>query len=172
MGNGYDGVVKPWKVRLVLERARRLGVPRHAWDDALQEIVPHVARFRYDPDRHNGAKEATGLIALVDKRLKMLLRQMARERRREWRYVDGRGQAAGGPDPHRHDGAALRLDIRAALAGLSSHELYICCRLSEGGRISQIARDLGASWHRVERLIVGLRGRFEAMGLDGYLGTD
>jgi len=172
MVNGYDGVVERWKVRLVLRRARRLGVPRGEWDDALQEIVPHVARFRYDPGQSNGATESTALIALVDNRLKMLLRQKTREERREKRYAARRGLAADGPDPHRHDAAALRLDVHTALAGLSSHELLVCRRLSEGGRISQIARDLGASWHRVERMVVGLRGVFGAMGLDGYLGTD
>jgi DNA-binding NarL/FixJ family response regulator len=172
MGNGYDGVVERWKVRLVLRRARRLGLPRDGWDDVLQEIIPHVARFRFAPEQHNGAKESTGLTALVDKRLKMLVRQATRERRREKRYVDGRGLTADGPDTRRHDAAALRLDVRTALADLSSHELFICRRLSEGRRISQIARELGASWHRVERMVEGLRRRFEAMGLNGYLGTD
>lgn len=157
--NRYDGLLESWKVRLIVSRAKRLGFRRHDLEDVQQELALDVIAFRYDPSK--GAAEPTALTSMIDNRLKAI-------RRRSWRYAMRVTSAGDGPQLEvlLVDGQAdLRLDVLTVMATLSATELAICLRLIQGQSVRQIARHLKRGWHWVDRIIKGIRGRFELMGL-------
>ena len=157
--NDYGQLVEPWKARLIVERAKRLRIPWHQWPDIQQEIIFDVIGFRFDPARSNGAKLSTLLTAIIDNRLKMILRTAARY---ESRTSQPRSEVF-------EDTTALRLDVRQAMTSLSPRQKAVCLRLSRGESISQIARVLGCGRATVRRLKDSIRDQFTAMGLDGWV---
>ena len=157
--NDYKDLVEPWKAKLIVERARRLGIPPQQWSDIQQEIILDVIDFRFDPAKSNGAKISTLLTAIIDNRLKMILRTAARQQ-------DRIGQPK--PDVF-EDTTALRLDVRQALTSLSPRQKAVCLRLSRGESISQIARALGCGRATIRRLKDGIQQWFTYMGLDGWV---
>jgi len=174
MRNDYGSLVETWKVDLIVDRARRKGFRRDEIEDVQQEIIPAVLDFEYDSSKANGATEATALTALIDKQLTFLQRGRARRRRHEERYrelrgaVDGRSAPAPvQPDPERQ--AALAMDVRQAVAKLTPKEQAVCAALSRDQARSRIAEDLGVSRYQLDRIIDGIRERFEAMGLDAWM---
>jgi hypothetical protein len=74
----YNGQVEPWKVDLIISRAKRMGFRCDEIEDAQQTIIFDVMCFRFNTTKSNGATETTALIALIDNRLKSLLRSKTR----------------------------------------------------------------------------------------------
>lgn len=163
--NRYTDIVDHWKIDLLRIRARRLGIGAHDIQEAEQEIAPLLATFRFDPT--NGATERTALTRVIDNRLKNVKRRSARYARHiaESRCMK-RDEAV--------DTTArslLAIDVRDAVAGLPDREQTVCRRLLDGESVHEIAKQMGCTWHTIRRLLDGIRERFMAMGLDGWLGT-
>ena len=157
--NDYADLVEPWKVRLIVERAKRFKIPPQQWPDIQQEIILDIMDFRFDPAKSNGAKLSTLLTAVIDNRLKMILRANSRNQNRN-----------GEPRSNVfEDTTALELDVRQALASLPPRQKAVCLRLSRGESISRIAQTLGCGRATVRRLRDRLRDQFTDMGLDGWV---
>lgn len=160
----YTPLVKPWKVNLVRSRARRMGFSSDELPDVLQELIPCVMAFRYNPAHANGATEATALKAIIDNRLKAICRANARYRLRLERLANE-------PTPEQDDLTPLcrTLDVATAVALLPEREQTVCRALAAGKSCQGVARCVGCSWHAARRLIDRIRDHFRAHGLDGYL---
>lgn len=165
--NQYGQLIEKWKVDIVRDRARRRGFNGDAINDALQDAVPVLLAFRYEPGRSNGATERTAVTALVDRRLSFIQRGHARWIRRQERYAtllekDGCTSAA---MPNIAAPAALHMDVQAALARLTPREQAVCVALARGETCSGIARKLAISRSSLEGMIRQIRGQFKAAGL-------
>jgi DNA-directed RNA polymerase specialized sigma24 family protein len=160
--NRYDGLVEPWKVQLLVSRARRLGFRRHELEDVQQEVILEVIAFPFDPSK--GASESTPLTAMIDNRLKALRRKARRYAARITSVGDAPGLEEAGLTCE--DEAGLRMDMLSAMALLTPNELAICAGLIRGQSVNQIALRLNRSWHTVHRMIHAIRRRFLAMGLE------
>ncbi len=170
MRNDYGDLVAPWKMDLLAARARRKGFRTDELEDAEQEIVLAMMSFRFEPERSNGATEATALTALIDNQLTFIQRGWARLRKHETCYRE----LLGGMDERTAEDAQLlhstmASDVRKAVAGLTPREQTACEGLSRDEPRHDIARSLGVSRYEVDRLIDGLRGRFEALGLGDWM---
>ncbi len=160
----YDGLVEPWKVELIISRAKCMGFRRDEIDDVQQELILDVMNFRYDVAKSNGATETTALIALIDNRLKKLVRAQSRYRAR----IDQlREEAEHSYEPMTADERAI--DMRDAIAALPPRERDVCRALADGCSRHEIARQLGCGWHTVDRLIRRIRDHFQKIGLDGWV---
>jgi len=169
--NSYEGVVEDWKVELIRMRAKRLGIRRHDLEDAQQEIVLDVLDFRFDAAKSNGACERTALTSLIDRRLMTMLRA---KRRYAQRVHSLPTTTEDGPDEHEPftepiPQQQLAMDVREAVDSLSAEEQTICRLLADGESITEIARQLGRSWHTVNRIVGRVRTHFERIGLDGWV---
>jgi DNA-binding CsgD family transcriptional regulator len=169
--NQYRTILERWKNDLVVGRARRMGLRGQELLDAQQELVLHVARFRHEPARSNGACEATALTAVVDRRLKAWRRSGWRytrrlERARAQCVLHGRNCSDSRSDI---DERMLALDVREAIARLEPQEQIVCQMLGQGESIAAIAARLGCGWHTVRRIIEHIRLRFEELGVDAWI---
>ncbi len=165
--NRYPAVLTNWQNNLIIARAKRMGLRGHEVLEAQQEIALHVAAFQHQPERSNGASEATALTAVIDRRLKMLRRAGARYQRRQQRAHLLRVR----PSDHRQDldRHLLAVDVRDAIAGLPPTEQLVCQLLGQGATIASIARTLCCSWHSAQRIIENIRTQFRGKGLDGWI---
>jgi len=170
----YGPEVERWKVRLIVDRAKRFGFAADELADVQQEVILDVMAFRFDKTRSNGATEVTALRALIDRRLKAIRRAKARYARRVEQLKSALGASEAEPHqerpvPRPKDSASLVVDVRDALATLAPEDRSLCLRLAEGKTIRQIAAERGCSWSKVQRQVERIRCRFEALGLDGWL---
>ncbi|MGE4157639.1 MAG: hypothetical protein AB7F75_00915 [Planctomycetota bacterium] len=156
----YDGIVEPWKVELIVTRARRMGFRWDEIPDAQQQMILDVVGFEYDAAKSNGAKESTALQALIDNHLKKFCRSNARYRAHLDRLGSTVSDGAFSPNLH------AILDVRAVVAELPEREQAVCRMLAEGCRKVDIARKLGCCWHTVASIVRRLRRLFEELGLD------
>lgn len=170
----YGPEVERWKVRLIVDRARRFGFAADELADVQQEVILDVMAFRFDQTRSNGATEATALRAVIDRRLKAIRRAKARYERRVEHLKSALGASEG--EPHQgqpvsrpRDSASLAVDVRDALAMLSPEDRSLCLGLAEGKTIRQIAAERRCSWSKVQRQVERIRRRFQALGLDGWV---
>jgi len=159
----YGDLVEPWKVKLIVSRARRMGFRGAELADVQQEIVLDLSRFRYDADRSNGAKEATALTALIDNRLKKIRRSDDRYRD----HLQRLGEQANLSAEIHIDGDAV-IDVQCAVSALPRKERAVCRELMCGASKPEIAVTLRCGWHTVERLVRNIRNRFLELGLDVY----
>ncbi len=156
----YDGVVEPWKVALIVARAKRMGFRRDEIHDVQQQMILDVVGFRFDPARSNGAQESTALQALIDNQLKKMCRTTARHRARMDRLSREPIPEVYFPEHER------ALEVRTAVAALPEREQAVCRALVEGYSKPDIAGKLGCGWHTVDRIVRHIRQRFEENGLD------
>ncbi len=176
MRNNYDGLVEPWKVDLIEERARRRGMKQLAdINDAEQEIILAVMAFKFDKAKSNGASEMTAMTALIDRKLLFMRRSAARQKLREEKYLQTQpGQIEGAPGPLDVDFERTMqstCDVQMALKHLDQIEKEVCQELSNGKSLLQIARGLGVTRYKVERIVEGIRQRFESFGLGAWVGA-
>ena len=169
----YAEVVERWKVDLIVGRAKRLGFRRHDLEDAVQEIILDVINFEFEPDRSNGATEATALTSLIDNRLKALLRTKRRYQKLQERAAEEQQHVGccceGEPAVLLEDQQQLVLDVRQAIAQLPAQEQTACLALSQGNSVSAIAKQLVCCWPTANRIVSRIREHFEAIGLDGWI---
>jgi hypothetical protein len=163
--SSYKGYVKKWKVELIRARVRVFGFPAEETHDLVQELVPKLRRFRFDPRKSNGAKEATVLRKIIDRHLSTRARAGERGKQRIRVYQ----QTHLGADLA-DDTTALRLDVRLTVQRLTPAERVVCDALGRGQSLRQAALALGCSDHKVRGIVDRLRGRFERLGLAGWLG--
>ena len=157
----YGGLVEPWKVDLIIARAKGMGFRCDEIEDVQQELILDVMRFRYEKAKSNGAAETTALIALIDNRLKKLVRARARYRTHLERFRDAAERSW---EPATDEERAI--DINDVVASLAERERTVCRALAFGLTRNEIARMLGCGWHTVDRIIGRIRLRFEECGLD------
>jgi len=160
--SSYEGQVPQWKVNLALGRIRAFGFPRDQWQDVLQEVVIDILKFRFDTTRSNGAKESTALCAVVNNRLKSIMRNGERSRERTRQYAAATSLLY-------EDRTELQLDVRSVVASLAPFEQTVCAGLARGDSRHQIALALGCGWYKVDRAVVAVRARFEELGLEDWL---
>ncbi|HPC58768.1 MAG TPA: hypothetical protein PK689_07205 [Kiritimatiellia bacterium] len=159
----YDGLIEPWKVDLIVRRARLLGMRRHEIPDVLQVMVPDLMEFRYDPANGNGARERTVLTAVIDNRLRKMKRSAGRYQGHLRRFGYTQDKFS------RDEVNPLPSDLADAVAGLTPDEQTVCRGLAAGLSRTAIAEQQGWGWHKVDRLIKGIREQFAALGLDGWV---
>ena len=159
----YDGLVEPWKVDLIVARAKCMGFRCDEIEDAQQELILDVMKFRYETAKSNGATETTALVALIDNRLKKLVRTRARYRAHVDRF---REDAELSYEPITGDERAI--DVRGVVASLAEREREVCRALGFGLTKHEIAKMLGCGWHTVDRIVSHIRQRFEECGLDAW----
>lgn len=160
----YDGLLEPWKIELIGQRARRLGIRPQDVADLTQELVVELLSFTYRPDPQGPAQERTVLQALIDHHLAKRHRTARRYRVHLERAARQRGEATDG------DPSAMALDVRMATARLSRQDQAICQALAQGHSPAAIAEAFGCSWHTVARAIRRIRRHFQAIGLGGWIG--
>ena len=159
----YQGLIEDWKVELITNRAYVYRFRPDEIPDVLQEIVPRLLNFKYDPDHEGGAAESTVLIAIVDNHLLNMKRSRLRYQGHLQRF--GQERVTESYDEPKE----LALDVKSVIAGLTEPEQIVCRGLAKGWSRYRIAKEMGYSWHRVNRIILGLRARFQELGLDKWL---
>jgi DNA-directed RNA polymerase specialized sigma24 family protein len=163
--NKYGSLLAPQQIRLINSRARRLGLPRHEWEDTQQEVAVYLM------DNSSGDVPLT---TITDGQLKMMLRAKARRRVREGVYrqrscataVSGDAETALAVEDK---GAVLALDVRDALECLSADERAVCLALGRGDSVSEIARRLGCGRKAVRLTVAKIQHRLRALGLHQWL---
>lgn len=159
----YDGLIERWKVGLIATRAKRMGFRRHEIPDILQEVVPELLKFKYDPNHANGAHERSALVPIIDNHLRKMIRSGQRYTAHLERLAELTMEGYDHID-------ARAMDVAEVVACLPEREQVICRLLAQGHTRNAIARQLGCGWHTVDRMIEQLRERFEKLELDGWLG--
>lgn len=173
--NSYGEVIEPWKVELIVRRARRWGIAGSDLDDAQQEIVLSLLDFVYDPENLNGASEVTAVTAVIDRRLAMIRRKETRHLRREERF---RAIAVVVDEVLRvtpnavldEDDRNLAIDLKSVIEDLSPRARRVCEYLSEGRTLNEIAGLLGIDWRAVRREVDAIRLHLQQSGLGAMTG--
>ena len=154
----YDGVLESWKVKLALQRARRMRFRDDELDNVIQELVLKMLDVEYDADHANGATERTMLTSVID-------RQLCKMRRSEARRQDLEEQVAIPADATYDDSdVQLRMDVETVLESVDDEQRRVCDLLSQGYSKAAIAKELDCGWHTIDRIIHDVRGRFESQG--------
>ncbi|MGE3804091.1 MAG: hypothetical protein AB7K24_05385 [Gemmataceae bacterium] len=165
-GNDYSGLVATWKIELLGQRAKRFRFREDELPDLQQEIVFDILSFQFDPAKSNGASEATALTAVIDRRLKTILRTKCRYQSRIERMQNGQ---QGQLESRQAVQDQLSLDVHDVIACLPERQQFICMRLLEGHCLNHIVEELRCSWPTLKRLLVGVRRSFREQGLEGWL---
>ena len=155
----YDGVLPQWKVKLVQQRARRLGFRDDQLDDVMQDLALTLSEVKHDADHANGATEATMLTSVIDRQLCKMRRAESRREGLEQRV------ALSGDEYYDNSDVERRLDVETVVAMLNDKQQEVCRLLNEGHNKSAIARQLGCGWHAVDRITRDIRRHFEKHGL-------
>ena len=176
-GNDYGGLIAPWKVRLIVARAKRLGFRDDEIPDLQQQIVPGLLEATFAPDRVGGASEETFVITMIDRQLVNVKRDRMRDRRRansEALSLDADLVLSEKDLFARHcwDVLELQIDVRDVLEALTPAERAICKALAEGHSQADIARTMGRSKAAISNEVHKLRGKFRCLGLADYLEID
>jgi DNA-directed RNA polymerase specialized sigma24 family protein len=158
--NTYKGLLEDWKVRLIRQRARRRGFRGQDLEDAVQQAALAVLGFRYDEAKSNGAAESTVLTAIVDHQLFSLYRSQTRRAHHLEQYATGASE-----EYEVTPGLELSLDVQQVVDSLPPLARQVCLRLWAGASAAAVARELGTSWHTVQRQAAIIQQRFEAAGL-------
>lgn len=155
----YDGLIEPWKVDLIVQRAKRNGFRPYEIPDAMQEAVLVILEFEYEPDNAEGASERTALTAVVDRRL----RKMKRTDRR----YQGAVSRLGLLETERQDHVDLQaMDVADAFGRLDPDEQAVCRGLAAGRSRGEIARRLGFGWGKVNRIAQRVQARFDELDVN------
>lgn len=162
--NDYEGVVEAWKTDLIVSRAILRGISEDDLPDVLQQIIPDVAAFKYDPENAKGAKESTALTEVIDHRLHHIQRSTTRYKKHYEKYAQLE------PRNRTHDpNLPLEVDVRSLLNQLTPKEQDICRMLAAGHSTAEIAEELKCGWRAADNAITHIRHQFEALGLDEWV---
>lgn len=161
--NTYGNLLPAWKVELIAERARLRRFRRFEINDVLQEVVPAVLAFKYDPEKSNGATEATALTTLIDRQLVNVRRQDIRYHRRKVRAqsLTRLDSTANAPE----EAVGLAVDIADVVQALPMREQWVCGMLLDGACRSEIAKLLNMTWFEMEKSTATIRIAFLATGV-------
>lgn len=158
----YVGAMEDWQIKLALARLGRFGVPREAWEDAMQELVVEILGFRYDPARAGGASEETILCRILDNRIRTLARSNARRRA----MLDRVGEMSQPLEDDRDPDQALMPEaVRDAIATLTPRQQRICRALMAGESVHHFARRTGLHYESVCRQVRRIGRAFADRGL-------
>ncbi len=174
MGNRYGTLTEKWKVDLVKKLARKDGFRGDELDDVLQDIVPIIIGFKFEPEKSNGATEATVIEAVVRKRLKFMLRCRARRQKHEniYRMLHGATEEGPAPEesvpgPDRLTGMAI--DVQKTVADFTPQEQAVCVALADGQTRCEVAEGIGISRYEVDQIIGRIAEQFRGRDLDAWL---
>ncbi|GMV83420.1 MAG: hypothetical protein AMXMBFR7_46040 [Planctomycetota bacterium] len=168
MRNSYAGLVEPWKLGLIRERAHLKRLSPQDREDLTQDLVPRLLDFYYDPHHPSGASERTAFIALIDRRISGFLRARKRQvqaltRHRQTVLASRNGEGAAEPCHELH-ACTLRLEMQEVMARLSGFERAVCQALARQTPQSQIAKDWDVSRDQIALTIERIRETFVACG--------
>ena len=158
----YDGVLEPWKVDLIIARAKCMGFRKDELPDLMQDLALILSRFEYDPDRADGAKEGTAVQAVVDNHL-----LFARRTAERYQAAVEAGAPRSEPMCDAEDDE-LAYDVQEILETLPEQERLICLGLAEGRSKDELAAQLGCSWHTVHKAVRRMASHFRELGLEGW----
>ena len=171
--NRYDGYVDQWKVSLALGRIKAFGFQPDQWSDILQDLMPKIARFRFQANRAGGRNEAQVLYGLVNNHLRSVFRVQQREQSRVLRHHELLGVSPTKAESHPLFAAsinsAMQVDIDLALTQLPERERSICQRLMLGHSLTQICQDLKLHLSTVKTCIARVRELFSKLELNAWL---
>ena len=163
---GYGKEIDPKLVDRIVKRAARFGFKERDMEDVLQQVLPVVLNFKFDPAKSNGAKRSTAITAVIDNRILKIRRSEARYRARQEKVGVG-VRTDLEPDTVMH----MKVEVRHALEGLTPAQRQVCDGLGHGLSTRQIAKQMGCSWHAVERQVAHIRSHFRKLGLDHWFGA-
>lgn len=160
----YMGLIEPWKIKLIKQRARRYGFRKDEWPDLMQEIVLTLLAFQYDADHRNGADERTAITAVIDNQLCKRIRTKCCYHRHL--------QQAALLQKHANatDACLKRLDIQDAIEALPPRDQQVCQGIASGMSKNQLAKKIGCSWHTIDASFTRIRRHFQSLGLDEWMG--
>lgn len=160
LSNRYEGVIEPEVVNHALGRMKRLGLPRHEWDDLLQDLAIEIMAFRFDEGRSNGARRTTAVCSLVNHVLISHLRREHRYRKRLEALT---------PCESYEEPTALECDVRDACTRLTDRQRGVCAALVDDLSDSATARVLRCDRSTVRRMRRQIEDEFRRLGLDGWV---
>lgn len=174
MQNGYGTLTDNWKIELIKDLAKQEGLREDEIEDVLQELVPIIADFKFEPEKSNGATEETVVEAVIRKRLKFMLRCRARRQKHEARYRLLHGATDEKPAPEAHEPGAERatgmaIDVREAVARLTPQEQSICAALADGQTRRMIVKETGISRYELDQIITRIGEQFRSQDLDAWM---
>jgi len=102
----------------------------------------------------------TVLTAVIDRQLRKTRRANAR---RQW-HEERASLSGSGDETYDDSDVKRRLDVETVVGTLDDRQRRVCDLLSRGHSKSAIARELGREWHTVDRIVRGIRHRFEEHG--------
>lgn len=161
--NSYEGVLEPWKVELIQQRARAFGIRGHDLEDAQQDIAIELLKFRFAPEDWPGASEAQVLTAVIDRQLAMICRKNKRYRARLEQYAEKYAPSELVPSPAEQ--LDLASDVGEAVAGLAPDERAVCAALAEGQTVNEIAKHMNLDWHTIQQRVQKIREHFGKLGI-------
>ena len=170
--NKYDGLIEEWKVDLVRSRAKKWGFLEDDVPDLEQQAALELLKVQFKPDEYAGVQEKTLVVEVIDRMLKMVMRNRKRDVRRV-NYLAELIESAEGLVTEKSvlgklgtTRTEMRLDVERALMGLSEEERTIIGRLGEGDSQAEIARSMGSSKAKVNETVMRLREKFRRWGID------
>lgn len=161
---GYGKEIDPKLVKRIVKRAAMHGFKEREMEDILQQVLPVVLSFKFDSEKSNGCKKSTATIAVIDNRLQKIRRSEARYRARQ-------EKAEARTDLEPDTAMKMKVEVGHALEGLSPEQRQVCEGLGHGYSTRQIAKQMGCSWHAVERQVKHIRSHFRKLGLDHWFGA-
>ena len=65
IAKNYAGFIEPWKIALILSKAKKMHFPQDQHEDIVQELICVVKAFKYDACNLSGANETSALNFLL-----------------------------------------------------------------------------------------------------------
>lgn len=161
----YRGTMEDWQIKLAIARMIYYRVPRHAWEDTMQDMAIVIRAFRFDLDKAHAASEETILCRLLDNHIRMRARGNARYRallaridRMAHQIEDSRT-----PDDNAADG-----EVRQLVSEFSPLRQQICQGLIDGLSIPEIATATDRHYTTIYRHVTAIRKTFADRGFDSW----
>ena len=151
----------------VRKQVRRMGITDAEADQVTDDCLDAWRALTPGPGGIGGDKPEAKLAGFVANRCKVARRAIIRARARDSQHYES-VMAGRNDDPTRRD-EPMCIDVQNALAALSGDERRVCDAIMAGIAQREIANRFGMTRHEIFMLLGGVRERFAALGLDGWL---
>lgn len=162
--NSYAGLLEDWKVRMIAARAKKMGFLPHEIDDALQDIVPVIMEFRYDPEKADGCTEEHVLRICIDRQLAMIVRKTMCARKHYQRYKVLTNPAVEPMTEDSNEASAFSMDVAEMLAKLPPKQRAACEAIAKAPSLDEAAASLGTTRYLLQRTLDEVQERFTKEG--------
>lgn len=166
----YNGLIEDWKLELIIDRAKRFGIPKHDWPDVQQSAVLDILKFEYDAGKNNTAKENTILTAIIDHKIISLIRKESLHQKTFEEYLERKGYWNTDQECFCYAVQyGFREDLQHALMQLDDQQRFVCLGLIDGLSMRKIAQKLKCRQSAIKQIIDSIRDIFEQLGVNEWL---